>query len=113
MCRAVLVLAAVLAVSVTVQSGRAVAETPDEEAALRPYVPPPAPRPADWPRERLAAFMRELAGFVYEHHVVRDESRKTYGMTYEFYADGKWMQEFGLDSMHDGAWFMSAMATAH
>ena len=44
---------------------------------------------------------------------MKDENRKTYGMTYEFCKDDKWVQVFGLDSMHDGAWFMSAMITAH
>jgi hypothetical protein len=57
--------------------------------------------------------MHELADFVYAHHVVTDPQRKTYGMVYEFWQDGKQNQEFGLDSMHDGAWFLSAMITAH
>jgi hypothetical protein len=57
--------------------------------------------------------MHELADFVYAHHVVTDPQRKTYGMVYEFWQDGKQIQEFGLDSMHDGAWFLSAMITAH
>ena len=93
-------------------AGAARGETPAERA-LRTYVPPPAPRADDWPRYRLVAFMRDLVDFVYKHHVVTDPARKTYGMAYEFYAGGKPMQEFGLDSMHDGAWLMSAMATAH
>ena len=82
-----------------------------DQGALQPYQPPVAV--TDWPKDKLVKFMRELTDFVYENHVVRDESRKTYGMTYEFYKDGKWIQVFGLDSMHDGSWFMSAMATAH
>lgn len=81
--------------------------------ALKPYAPPPAPKADQWPRERLAKFMHDLADFVYEKHVVRDPARKTYGMTYEYLRDGKWTQEFGLDTMHDGSWFMSAMTTAH
>ncbi len=56
--------------------------------------------------------MKDLADFVEKNHVVTDPARKTYGMTYEFWKDGKKMQEFGLDAMHDGAWFMSAMVTA-
>ena len=78
-----------------------------------PYAAPTAPDAKAWPREKLVAFMRELADFVYAHHVVADPQRKTFGMTYEFWKDGRQMQEFGLDSMHDGAWFMSAMITAH
>lgn len=65
----------------------------------------------DWPRERLLAFAHELADFVFQNHVVTDPDRKTFGMTYEFWKDGKKVQEFGLDSMHDGAWFMSALVT--
>ena len=78
-----------------------------------PYTAPLAPDAGAWPREKLLAFMRELADFVYANHVVTDPQRKTFGMTYEFWKDGRQIQEFGLDSMHDGAWFMSAMITAH
>jgi hypothetical protein len=56
--------------------------------------------------------MHELADFVEKNHMVTDPERKTYGMVYEFWKDGKKMQEFGLDSMHDGAWFLSAMVVA-
>ena len=87
------------------------AETP-AELALKPYTPPPAPNPKAWPREKLLGFMRELADFVEKNHVVSDPSRKTYGMVYEFWKDGKKMQEFGLDSMHDGAWYVSALIVA-
>lgn len=77
------------------------------------YVAPVAPDRSAWPRERLIAFLHELAESVYVRHVVMDPQRKTFGMVYEFWKDGRQMQEFGLDSMHDGAWFMSAMITAH
>jgi hypothetical protein len=58
--------------------------------------------------------MEEVVGFVYAHHVVKDEDDKTYGMTYEFYdvKQDRKVQAFGLDSMHDGGWFAAAMATA-
>src|SRR5438477_11963624 len=68
-----------------------------------------AVEPADWPRERLLGFAHELADFVFQNHVVIDPQRKTFGMTYEFWKDGKKIQEFGLDSMHDGSWLMSAL----
>lgn len=87
------------------------AATP-QELALEPYKAPPAVDAKVWPRERLLGFMRELAEFVQKNHVVTDPSRKTYGMVYEFWKDGKKFQEFGLDSMHDGAWWMSALVTA-
>ena len=38
---------------------------------------------------------------MYAHHIVTDDHAKTFGMTYEFYGDGRKMQSFGLDSMHD------------
>ena len=85
----------------------------EEERALAPYSPPRAPDAKAWPREKLVAFMHEIADFVDAHHVVADPQRKTFGMVYEFWRDGKQVQEFGLDSMHDGAWWMSAMIAAH
>jgi len=83
------------------------------DRALGTYVPPRAPRAIDWPRQRLIRFMRDLTDFVYAHHVVTDESRPVFGMTYEFWRGGRQIQEFGLDTMHDGAWWASAMVTAH
>ncbi len=92
-------------------SALAGAATP-QELALEPYKAPPAPDAKAWPRERVLGFMRELADFMQKNHVVTDPARKTYGMVYEFWKDGKKMQEFGLDAMHDGAWWMSALITA-
>ncbi len=87
--------------------------TASGEPALAPYTAPRVPEVKEWSREKLVAFMRELREFVFAHHVVADPQRKTFGMVYEFWKDGKQMQEFGLDSMHDGAWLMSAMIAAH
>ncbi|MBN1418274.1 MAG: hypothetical protein JXP34_05825 [Planctomycetes bacterium] len=84
-----------------------------EGAALRPYAATAAADASAWPPERLVAFLRELVDFVFAHHVVTDPRRAVYGMTYEFWQDGKRIQAFGLDSMHDGAWFLSALAMAH
>lgn len=64
-------------------------------------------------RERLVKVLRELADEAFELFVVQDENRRVYGMAYEFVRDGKHVQDFGLDSMHDGAWLMSALVTAH
>jgi hypothetical protein len=87
------------------------AATP-QELALQPYTAPAAPKSSDWPRDKLVAFMHDLADFVEIHHVVTDPAHKTYGMVYEFWKDGKKVQEFGLDSLHDGAWFMSSLVVA-
>jgi hypothetical protein len=104
-CRTLLTMAVLCAASVSL-AGEAGKPVPPA------YQPPSAPAPGDWPKARLVGFMRELTDFVYKHHVVTEPDRKTYGMTYEFYKDGKRIQEFGLDAMHDGSWFMAAMATA-
>ncbi len=71
------------------------------------------PAQGEWPDQRLRRFMADMADFVYEHHVVRQTDAYTFGMTYEFFRDGRKLQAFGLDTMHDGAWFASAMMTAH
>ena len=89
------------------------AENPTaEELALRPYVPPAAPAAADWPNERLVKFLDDLTDYIYKNHVVADPQRMVYGMTYEFFQDGKQIQTFLLDAMHDGAWFASAQLEA-
>src|SRR4051794_11678118 len=67
--------------------------------ALAPYVPPLEAKLQDWPNDRLVSFMRELADYVFEHHVVRDPGRRVYGMTYEFFKDNRQTQDFPLDSM--------------
>lgn len=72
-----------------------------------------AAKPDDWPRERMVRLLRELADEVFDRFVVQDPNRRVYGMTYEYVRDGKQVQDFGLDTMHDGAWFASAMVTAH
>ena len=69
------------------------------------------PAPQAWSRQQLLDFAHELADFIIQNHVVTDPQRKTVGMTYEFWKEGKKIQEFGLDSMHDGSWFMSAHVT--
>ena len=72
-----------------------------------------APADDHWPRERLVQLLRELSEEVFEQFVVQDPHRRVYGMAYELVRDGKHVQDFGLDSMHDGAWLMSALVTAH
>jgi len=85
--------------------------------AADPFEPYKAPTtvPADhWSQDELAALMRELADVVIEHHVVRDPESPTFGMVYEFWEqDGRQVQQFGLDAMHDGSWLMTALIDAH
>jgi hypothetical protein len=80
-----------------------------------------APRPA-WDVDPGApltaaetkAFMRALAGTVFERHLKKTENSEQRGMIYE-YVDvptGRWLQGEALDTMHDGAWFCAALATA-
>lgn len=63
----------------------------------------------------LRQLLRDLADEAFENLVIQDPNRRVYGMAYEFkdMPDGPLIQDFGLDSMHDGAWLMSAMITAH
>lgn len=91
-------------------AGLRAAATPAERA-LEPYR---APAVGSWSDAQLRSFMRELADYVYRHHVVVEPEAKTYGMTYEYYDPVKdqRIQGFGLDAMHDGAWFTAAMMTA-
>ncbi|HEX7901036.1 MAG TPA: DUF1080 domain-containing protein [Planctomycetota bacterium] len=78
-----------------------------------------APRPA-WDVDSAApltadetkAFMRALAGFVFDKHLKKDSEQR--GMIYEYFdvPTGRWIQGEALDTMHDGAWFGAALATA-
>jgi hypothetical protein len=64
-------------------------------------------------------FMRELAGFVFDHHLKRAAASPQRGMIYEYYDTsragtlGQWVQGEALDTMHDGAWFAAAMVNAY
>jgi hypothetical protein len=66
-------------------------------------------------KAKLRQLLRDLADEAFENLVIQDPNRRVYGMAYEFkdVPDGPLIQDFGLDSMHDGAWLMSAMITAH
>ena len=63
----------------------------------------------------LRCLLRALADEAFDNLVIQDPARRVFGMAYEFkqMPDGPLIQDFGLDSMHDGAWLMSAMVTAH
>lgn len=69
---------------------------------------------AAWSRQELAGFMRQLAGYVADHHMRRDNSPMR-GMVYEFYEPATKQQGHGggLDTMHDGAWFANACILAY
>lgn len=78
-----------------------------------------APRPA-WDvepgpaltAEETKAFMKALAAYAVEHHLKKSGEQK--GMLYEYYdvPTKRWIQGEALDTMHDGAWFGAALATA-
>ncbi len=78
-----------------------------------PYKPPAVQQRDQWTQEKMVGFMRDLTEFIRDKHLVDDPNRRVYGMVYEFYEDGKQIQSFGLDTMHDGAWLASSMMTAH
>ncbi len=96
-------------------SAAALAADPAEVAryALADYQPPTTTTAATWPDDRLSRWTAELIEFVYQHHIVTDQTRAVYGMGYEFWQNGRQMQTFTLDAMHDTSWFMSALVTAH
>ena len=62
--------------------------------------------------EETRAFMRALAGNVFERHLKKDSEQK--GMIYEYVdvPSKRWIQGEALDTMHDGAWFCVALAAA-
>lgn len=69
---------------------------------------------SDWSRVEVTGFMRQLAGYVVEHHLRRDNSPMR-GKVYEFYdpATGKQGYGGGWDTMHDGAFFANACILAY
>ncbi|GDY19367.1 hypothetical protein LBMAG56_07120 [Verrucomicrobiota bacterium] len=95
----------------------------DAPASAKPALPtalvPPAaaPRPA-WAEvhrqgplsaAETRAFMRELAQYVFDHHLKRDAASPQRGMVYEYFNTKRagqfdqWIQGEALDTMHDGA----------
>lgn len=73
-----------------------------------------AEAPPAWSRPELVGFMRELAGYVVDHHLRRDESPMR-GKVYEFYDPATGQQGYGggWDTMHDGAFFANACILAY
>lgn len=64
-------------------------------------------------------FMRDLARFVFDHHLKQSSRSPQRGMVYE-YLDVRRKGQFdqfvegeGLDTMHDGAWLAAALVTAY
>jgi lysophospholipase L1-like esterase len=62
--------------------------------------------------------MRELAQFVFDHHLKQDSASPQRGMVYEYFdierqgAFDQFVQGEALDTMHDGAWLAAAMVNA-
>ena len=69
--------------------------------------------------DETRAFMRELAQYVFDHHLKRDAQSPQRGMVYEYFnpkragQHDQWIQGEALDTMHDGAWFAAALVHAH
>lgn len=68
--------------------------------------------------EETRGFMKELAQYVFAHHFKKAEGSPQRGMSYEYFhvpragQPDQFVQGEALDTMHDGAWFAIAMATA-
>jgi hypothetical protein len=73
---------------------------------------------AELSADETRQFMRDLARYVEEHHLRRDDVPMK-GMIYEYFVTDRagqvdqWIQGEALDTMHDGAWYAAAMASAH
>jgi hypothetical protein len=65
------------------------------------------------------AFMRQLAQFVFDHHLKTNAASAQRGMIYEYFdttragQPDRWVQGEALDTMHDGAWFAAALVNAY
>lgn len=68
--------------------------------------------------DETKAFMKQLAQYVFEHHMKKAEGSPQRGMTYEYFhvtragQPDQFIQGEALDTMHDGAWFAVAMVNA-
>jgi hypothetical protein len=75
--------------------------------------------PAALTAAETRAFMKELAQYVFDHHLRRDERSEQRGMIYEYFdvkrkgEFDQWVQGEALDTMHDGAWFAAALVNAY
>ena len=64
-------------------------------------------------------FMKQLAQYVFEHHVKKAGNSEQRGMVYEYFdvqragQFDQWVQGEALDTMHDGAWFGAALVNAY
>src|SRR3954463_2525334 len=64
--------------------------------------------------DETKAFMKQLAQYVFEHHMKKGESTAQRGMTYEYFHVARagqvdqFIQGEALDTMHDGAWLAVA-----
>ena len=69
--------------------------------------------------EETKKFIRELAQFVFDNHLKKDQGSAQRGMVYEYYDTprrgqfDRFVQGEALDTMHDGAWLCAALANAH
>ncbi|HEV7403160.1 MAG TPA: hypothetical protein VGO11_09550 [Chthoniobacteraceae bacterium] len=68
--------------------------------------------------DETKAFMKQLAQFVFEHHMKKTGGSAQRGMTYEYFHVARagqvdqFIQGEALDTMHDGSWFAVAMVNA-
>jgi hypothetical protein len=68
--------------------------------------------------DETKAFMKQLAQYVFEHHMKKAEASAQRGMIYEYFdvpragQFDQFIQGEALDTMHDGAWFAVAMVNA-
>lgn len=84
----------------------------EQAAAAAAGRPPMSPEETD-------AWIRKLVKFVAANHLKTDPNSPQRGMVYEYFDTTRkgqfdqWVQGEALDTMHDGAWLASALATAY
>jgi hypothetical protein len=65
------------------------------------------------------AFMKDLAKYVFDHHLRQDAKAPMRGMVYEYFDPARkgqadqWVQGETLDTMHDGAWLAAGLVNAY
>src|SRR5689334_8888369 len=91
----------------------AIAAEPDRDPAWTE-----AYRKAPMNADETKAFIKQLAQFVFDHHMKKAEGSPQRGMIYEYFhvpragQPDQFIQGEALDTMHDGAWFAVAMVNA-
>jgi hypothetical protein len=104
---------ALLSLSITAQSADAATDADRDPAWAEAYKAGPMDA------SQTKAFMKQLAQYVFDHHMKKTSDSPQRGIVYEYFHVAKagkpdqFIEGEALDSMHDGAWFGVAMVNAY